>query len=87
MRMKTVPQQQEHLYAIERIIDSRETSTGQWEHLIKWKDCAASENSWETVNDLYSKRKSPPFANDADDASQMVIVDIDSIRIGIALMR
>lgn len=59
-------------YAIERIIRSRANPNGQLEYLIKWKDRPESENSWQSVNNLYSERKSPPAANTAVAAMEMV---------------
>lgn len=59
-------------YAIERIIRSRANSNGQMDYLIKWKDRPESENSWESANDLYSKRKSAPFVA-ANDVMVMVV--------------
>lgn len=44
-------------YAIEEIPQSRQNAASSWEYLIKWKDCPDSENSWVSVNDLFSKRK------------------------------
>lgn len=44
-------------YAIEEILESRQNSASLWEYLIKWKDCPDSENSWVSMNDLFSKRK------------------------------
>lgn len=66
---------EDHLYAIERIQKSRSNSIGQLEYLIKWKDRPESENSWQSVNDLYSKQKSPP-TNDAVASSKTVIIGL-----------
>lgn len=44
-------------YAIEEILQSRQNEASSRECLIKWKDCPDSENSWVSVNDLFSKRK------------------------------
>lgn len=47
-------------YAIEKILDSRRTDDGQLEYLIKWKDSPESDNSWQLVGDLFSKKKNSP---------------------------
>lgn len=47
-------------YAIGRIIKSRRNADESVEYLIEWKDRPASEQSWQSVDDLFSKKKSPP---------------------------
>lgn len=46
-------------YAIEQILENRINDKSQLQYLIKWKDCPASENSWQLAGDLFSKKKSP----------------------------
>ncbi|XP_031616855.1 heterochromatin protein 1-like [Contarinia nasturtii] len=43
-------------HAIEKIIKSR-SSGNSLEYFIKWKDSPDAENSWESVNDLFSLKK------------------------------
>lgn len=42
-------------YAIAEILDSRRNENSQLEYLIKWPD---SSQSWQLVDDLFSKKKS-----------------------------
>ncbi|XP_055317348.1 heterochromatin protein 1-like [Sitodiplosis mosellana] len=47
-------------YAIEKVLDSRLNGESKREYLIKWKDFPESENSWQSVDDLFSKQKAEP---------------------------
>lgn len=43
-------------YAIAEILDSKRNENSQLEYLIKWK--TDSEQSWQLVDDLFSKKRS-----------------------------
>lgn len=73
---KVAAPKEAHLHAIEKIIRSRENSNGQLEYLIKWKDFPESENSWQSIDDLCSKRKSSPSVTPDVEPNVMAIVGI-----------
>lgn len=45
-------------YAIEKILDSRVDKNSRPEYLIQWKNYPESEQSWQSVDDLFSTKKS-----------------------------
>lgn len=45
-------------YAIEKILDSRVDKNSRPEYLIRWKNYPESEQSWQSVDDLFSTKKS-----------------------------
>lgn len=47
-------------YAIAEILEGRRNENSQLEYLIKWKDRPESEQSWQSVDDLFAKKKSSP---------------------------
>lgn len=76
---KETPAADAQFYAVEKIVDSRESSNGQPEYLIKWKDFPESHNSWQSINDLFCKRKSSPSTTPDAAANVTVIDDTDTV--------
>lgn len=76
-KLRTLPKPQEeedekNSYAIAKILEQR-VNNEQLEYLIEWKDRPASENSWQAVTDLYSKKKSQPFASPVSPLSIVIV--------------
>ena len=52
MQTELQPLEDTEEYEVERILDMRNTTSGQQEYLIKWKNYDESENSWEPTKNL-----------------------------------
>ena len=47
MHTEIQPENSESEYEVEKVLDMRNTTNGQQEYLIKWKDYSDAENTWE----------------------------------------
>lgn len=52
METELQPENDMDEYEVERILDTRTTTSGQQEYLIKWKGYSQGENSWEPTENL-----------------------------------
>ena len=52
MKTELQPENDPDVYEVEEILDTRTTTRGQQEYLIKWKGYSHTENSWEPTGNL-----------------------------------
>ena len=52
MQTELQPLEDTEGYEVEKILDMRNTTKGQQEYLVKWKNYDESENSWEPTRNL-----------------------------------
>ena len=52
MKTELQPENEPDVYEVEKILDTRTTTSGQQEYLIKWKGYSQGENSWEPTENL-----------------------------------
>jgi hypothetical protein len=52
MKTDLQPENDPDVYEVEKILDTRTTTSGQQEYLIKWRGYSQGENSWEPTENL-----------------------------------